>query len=121
MRDFRQFTVWKKARNLVMDVYKESARFPVSEQYGLTSQLRRAAVSVAANIAEGSGRGSDQEFARFLDMAHGSVAETHSHVMLACDLGFMKPQVAERLSEKVVEIRRMLNGLSETLRKKNGE
>lgn len=63
----------------------------------------------------------DQEFARFLDMAHGSVAETHSHVMLACDLGFMKPQVAERLSEKVVEIRRMLTGLNDTLRKKGNE
>lgn len=116
MRDFGQFSVWKKARDLVMDIYRESARFPVSEQYGLTSQLRRAAVSVAANIAEGSGRGSDLEFARFLDMAGGSVAETRSHLMLAESLGYLKPEIMERLSEKAVEVGRMLNGLSETLR-----
>jgi hypothetical protein len=76
MRDFRQFEVWRKAEDLVLDVYRESAAFPVAEQYGLTSQLRRAVVSITANIAEGSGRGSDQDFARFLDIAMGSVAET---------------------------------------------
>jgi len=99
-----------------MDVYRETAQFPVAEQYGLTSQLRRAAVSTAANIAEGSGRGSDQEFARFLDMAAGSVAETRSHLLLAHDLGYLKPEITEGLSEKAVELGRMLHGLSETLR-----
>ncbi len=99
-----------------MDVYRETTHFPVMEQYGLTSQLRRAAISVSANIAEGSGRGSDQDFARFLDMAMGSVAETRSHLLLAHDLGYLKPEVTESLSEKSLEIGRMLNGLNETLR-----
>jgi four helix bundle protein len=117
MRDFTQFAVWKKARDLVMEVYKETARFPVSEQYGLTSQLRRAVVSVSANIAEGSGRGSDMEFARFLDMALGSVAETRAHLLLSQELGYMKPEITQSLSEKSLEVGRMLSGLSETLRK----
>lgn len=116
MRDFRQFDVWQKARDLVVDVYRETARFPAGEQYGLTSQLRRAAVSISANIAEGAGRGSDQDFARFLEMARGSVAETRSHLFLAQDLGYLKPDATERLAEKAVEISRMLNGLTETLR-----
>jgi four helix bundle protein len=118
MRDFRQFEVWRKAQDLVVDVYRETAQFPVSEQYGLTSQLRRAAVSIAANIAEGSGRGSDQEFARFLDMAMGSVAETRSHLMLAGTLGYLEPEAMESLSENALEVGRMLNGLGETLRKR---
>jgi four helix bundle protein len=116
MRDFRQFNVWKKARDLVMDVYSTTVRFPAAEQYGLTSQLRRAAISVAANIAEGSGRGSDQEFARFLDMAMGSVAETRCHLLLAQDLGYLTPEVTGNLSEQAFEVNRMLNGLAETLR-----
>ncbi len=71
---------------------------------------------MAANVAEGSGRGSDLEFARFLDMASGSVAETRSHLMLAERLGYLRPETLERLSEKAVEVGRMLNGLSEKLR-----
>jgi len=116
MRDFRQLEVWRKAQDLVIDVYRETAQFPISEQYGLTSQLRRAAVSTSANIAEGSGRGSDQDFARFLDMAMGSVAETRSHLALVHDLGYLKPEITEHLSEKALEVGRMLSGLSETLR-----
>ena len=99
-----------------MDVYRKTACFPAAEQYGLTSQLRRAAISVAANIAEGSGRGSDQDFARFLDMAMGSVAETRCHLLLAQDLGYLKPEATDNLSEQAFEINRMLNGLAETLR-----
>jgi len=116
MRDFRQLEVWRKAQDLVIDVYRETAQFPISEQYRLTSQLRRAAVSTSANIAEGSGRGSDQDFARFLDMAMGSVAETRSHLALVHDLGYLKPEITEHLSEKALEVGRMLSGLSETLR-----
>ena len=116
MRDFRQLEVWRKAQDLVIDVYRETVHFPLGEQYGLTSQLRRAAVSVSANIAEGSGRGSDLDFARFLDMAMGSVAETRSHLALVHDLGYLKPEIMEHLSEKALEVGRMLSGLSETLR-----
>ncbi len=99
-----------------MDVYKETGKFPVAEQYGLTCQLRRAAVSVAANIAEGSGRKSNQDFARFLDMAMGSAAEVRSHLLLAEGLGYTKPNDALLLSEKAHEAERMLSGLSEKIR-----
>jgi four helix bundle protein len=116
MRDFRQLEVWRKAKDLVMDAYRETAQFPIAEQYGLTSQIRRAAVSIAANIAEGSGRGSDQDFARFLDMAMGSVAEARSHLALAQDLGYLKFEISEQVSEKALEIGRMISGLRETLR-----
>ena len=116
MRDFSQLEVWRKAKALVVDVYKETTGFPSSEQYGLSSQLRRAAVSVAANIAEGTGRGSDQDFARFLEMALGSTAETRSHILLAEELGYLKAEIRDNLSEKTIEIGRMLSGLIETLR-----
>jgi four helix bundle protein len=116
MRDFRQFKVWRSARTFVMQVYDVSALFPAAEQYGLTSQLRRAAVSIAANIAEGSGRRSDQDFARFLDMAMGSVAETRSHLLIAHELGYLKPKMLESLSDQALEVARMLSGLIEKLR-----
>jgi four helix bundle protein len=118
MRDFKQFEVWRKSQELVIDVYRETAQFPTAEQYGLTSQLRRAVISISANIAEGSGRASDQDFAQFLDMAMGSVAETRSHLTLTHELGYMKPEVMEHFSEKAFEVGRMLSGLSETLRNK---
>lgn len=108
----------RKAQDLVIDVYRETARFPVAEQFGLTSQLRRAAVSIASNITEGSGHGSDQDFARFLDMAMGSVAETRSHLMLAHELGYLKAEAMEYLSESALEVGRMLNGLNDRLRRK---
>jgi four helix bundle protein len=116
MRDFRQLEVWRKARDLVTELYKETANFPASEQYGLTNQLRRAAVSITANIAEGSGRGSDQDFARFLEIAMGSVAETRSHLLLSQELGFLKAEISEYLCFKAVEVGRMLDGLIEALR-----
>ena len=116
MRDFSQLDVWKKSKDLVIDVYGQTTCFPSSEQYGLCSQLRRAVVSITANIAEGSGRGSDQDFARFLEMALGSAAETRSHLLLAEELGYLKPEIRENLSGKVIEVGRMLNGLIETLR-----
>jgi four helix bundle protein len=116
MRDFAQLEVWRKAKDFAVDVYGETARFPASEQYGLCNQLRRAAVSITANIAEGSGRGSDQDFARFLEMALGSMAETRSHILLAEELGYLKPEIKDNLSGKTIEIGRMLSGLIETLR-----
>jgi four helix bundle protein len=78
--------------------------------------LRRAAVSITANIAEGTGRGSDVDFARFLEMALGSTAETRSHILLAEELGYLKPEFKDKLLEETTEIGRMLSGLIETLR-----
>ena len=111
MKDFWQLTVWGKAHELVLAVYRNTTNFPAEERYGLTSQLRRCAASVPANIAEGCGRDSDGDFARFLQIAMGSAMELDYHLLLARDLGYLAPKVYESLHERVLEVRRMLSSL----------
>jgi four helix bundle protein len=89
MKDFRELKVWEKAHALVLNLYRETTSFPPSELYGLTVQIRRAAASIPANIAEGCGRGSSADFARFLQIAMGSACELEYHLLLARDLGFL--------------------------------
>jgi four helix bundle protein len=88
MKDFRQLKVWEKAHHLALEVYKATAIFPKEELYGLTSQLRRAGVSIPTNIAEGCGRNTDAYFARFLQIAMGSASETEYEIILAFDWDF---------------------------------
>jgi len=121
MRDFRTLKVWHKAHQLVLDVYRATTDFPRSEVYGLTGQLRRASASIPANIAEGCGRASDAELARFLQVAMGSASETEYHLLLARDLGFLTDTDHERLASSVVEIKRMLTSFLQTLREDQGE
>ena len=111
MQDFRNLKVWEKAHTLTLDVYKASKSFPREEMYGLTSQVRRASVSIGANIAEGSCRKGDAEFARFLQMAAGSASEVEYHLLLARDLEFLEVADYERLSDEAVEVKRMLASL----------
>ena len=87
VKDFRRLQVWHKAHQL--EVYRETSSFPADERFGLTSQLRRAAVSIPANIAEGRGRRTDDDFARFMDYAMGSASEVECHLLLACDLDIL--------------------------------
>lgn len=108
MRDFRELKVWEKAHALTLQVYRATASFPHSELYGLTSQIRRASASIAANIAEACGRGGDAELARFFRIAMGSASELEYHLLLACDLGFLQRSEYDRLAGDVVEIKRML-------------
>ncbi len=108
MKDFKDVKVWAKAHDLTLVIYRATAQFPREELYGLTSQLRRSAASIAANIAEGCGRRSDGDFARFLQIARGSASETEYHLLLARDLGFLSGQAHVSLQEQVVEIQRML-------------
>lgn len=89
MRDFKELLVWQKAHRFVLDIYQDSHGFPSDERFGLTAQLRRAAVSIASNIAEGSGREGDREFARYLSIAAGSASEAEYQVLLARDLGYL--------------------------------
>lgn len=88
MRDFRQLKVWAKAHSLTLAVYRATAAFPREEQYGLTSQLRRAAASIPTNLAEGCGRYGDAELARFVGIAAGSASEVEYLLMLARDLKY---------------------------------
>ena len=111
MKDFKELKVWEKAHALTLAVYESSRNFPREEIYGLTSQLRRAAVSVSANIAEGCGRRSDGEFVRFLQIARGSISEVEYHLLLARDLKFLMNQVHQDLEKKVIEVQRMLTSL----------
>jgi four helix bundle protein len=102
--------VWQKAHQLTLAVYQASALYPRTEIYGLTSQTRRAASSVPANIAEGCGRGSDKELARFLYIAMGSASELEYHLLLARDLEYLTTKSYVPLAEAVVEVKRMLTG-----------
>ena len=111
MQDFRNLTVWSKSHELALDIYRCSASFPRTEVYGMTSQIRRAAASVPANIAEGVGRNGDPEFHRFLRIAMGSACETEYHLILAHDLGFLPTDRYESLNAKVNEVKKMLVAL----------
>jgi four helix bundle protein len=111
MRDFRQIRVWAKAHHFTLEIYTVTARFPKEELYGLTSQLRRASASIAANIAEGFGRGGNVELARFLQIAIGSAFEVEYHILLAKDLGLITKERNELLEEHIIEIKRMLAAL----------
>lgn len=116
MKDFRGLKVWQKAHQLTLDIYKATVNFPAAEQFGLTSQMRRSAASIPANIAEGCGRDSDLDFARFLQIALGSSSELEYHIVLARDLGLLRPSDERRLSDQVIEVKRMLASLVRKLR-----
>ncbi len=107
-RDFRELKIWEKAHGLTMDCYRLTVAFPREEQFGLTSQIRRSAASVPANIAEGCGRGGN-ELSRFCRIAFGSLSELQYHLILAQELGFVDQSTYVPLEQKVLELRRMLS------------
>ncbi len=116
MRDYRELKVWEKAHHYTLEVYKATQHFPKEELYGLTSQLRRSALSVPSNIAEGCGRNSDGELARFLEIAYGSASESDYQLLLSKDLGYMRQERYRTLAEKIAEIRKMLNSFIQKLK-----
>ena len=111
MQNFKELMVWKKAHQLTLDVYRATKDFPVDERFGLTSQLRRSAASVPANIAEGTGRGSNRDFARFLVIANGSAVETEYHLILARDLDYLTKEQHAPMQALVDEVQKMLGSL----------
>ncbi|MDZ4864050.1 MAG: four helix bundle protein [Gemmatimonadota bacterium] len=112
---YRDLLVWQKSIDLVEVVYASTARFPSSERYGLSSQARRAAVSIAANIAEGRGRGTQREFLRYLLIANGSVKELETETIIAQRLGLLAADEAKVILVAAEEIGRMLAGLRRKL------
>jgi four helix bundle protein len=116
MQDFRNLKVWEKAHALTLGVYRNTKDFPNDERFGLTSQLRRACASIAANLAEGCARNGDVEFARFTNIALGSASETDYHLLLARDLGYLDKPAYVPLFEQIAEVKRMLNALERSLR-----
>ena len=116
MKDFKKLKVWQKAHRLTLDVYQASATFPREELYGLTSQIRRSCLSIPSNIAEGCGRVSDTDFARFLQISMGSSSEVEYLLILSRDLQILTSDDYETLSDDVIQIKRMLTSLIKTLR-----
>jgi len=111
MQDYRKLNVWQKAHRLAIVVYATTESFPSKETYGLTSQLRRAASSIPANIAEGCGRGGRAEFTRFLRIAMGSANEVQYYFLLARDLKLLDGQVHATMDQQIDELMRMLSSL----------
>ena len=116
MRDFKKVMVWQKAHALTLLVYKVSIAFPKDELYGLTGQIRRASSSIAANIAEGCGRDSPAELARFVQIASGSASELEYHVLLAHDLKFIDDATYNELNANINEIKKMLVGFIKAIK-----
>ena len=108
MQDFRDLKVWQKAHELTLEVYRATASLPREELYGITSQIRRCAASVAANLAEGRCRRSDREFGRFVAIALGSASETEYYLLLSRDLGFIDAARYDELAQKAEEVKKML-------------
>ncbi len=115
MGDFRNLAVWRRAHALALRCYTACAAFPFAERFGLAAQLRRSAVSVVSNIAEGAGRGRDREFLAFLAISRGSLHELEAQLLLARDLGFVAGEVAGSLEAEIHEVSRMLAGLTDHL------
>ncbi|HQY59531.1 MAG: four helix bundle protein [Nitrospira sp.] len=119
MRDFKTLTVWKTAHQLTLNVYKDCASFSKDEAYGLVSQMRRASVSIASNIAEGCGRESNLEMARFLSIAAGSASELQYQILLAGDLGILDEVSCADLERHVIEVRKMASSFMTKLKTKS--
>lgn len=118
MKDFKELKVWQRAYSMSLAIYEASREFPREEIYGLTSQLRRSAVSIGANIAEGCGRRSDGELIRFLQIARGSASEVEHHLMLARDLKFLPAKTHQMLEKNLQEVQRMLTSLVAAVQRK---
>jgi four helix bundle protein len=111
VRNYKELDVWKKSVAFTTEIYQLTSGFPNTERYGLSSQVRRAAVSIPANIAEGWGRGSVGEYIQFLTVARGSLMELETHLIVSCNLRFISSEALGAGSREIEEIGKMLNGL----------
>ena len=116
-RSYKDLVAWQKSMSLVTEVYRATAAFPKDELFGITSQLRRAAVSIPSNIAEGQGRLSEKEFRYFLGQARGSLMEVETQLQIAENLGSLQKKLASELLASCAEVGRILNGLLSTVLK----
>jgi four helix bundle protein len=116
MQDFTKLSVWQKSHNLTINIYKLTFQIPSEEKFGLISQIRRSSVSIESNLAEGCGRDSDKELARFVDISMGSSFELRCQLLIARDLGYIESSQYQLFKSKILEINRMLGGLLKKLR-----
>ncbi|MCP3973319.1 MAG: four helix bundle protein [bacterium] len=120
MWNYSKLEVWQRSREFVRSVYEETGRWPSDERFGLVSQARRASVSIGANLAEGSGRGTYRAYAQFVGHAIGSLNELEHHLVIADDVGFIDPDVAHKLHGEAAEIGRMLHALRAAILRSGG-
>jgi four helix bundle protein len=121
VRSYRDLVVWQRAMGLVEKVYRATTGFPKAEVFGLTNQMRRAAVSVPSNVAEGQGQGSTTAFLHFLALARGSLQELETQIQIAGRLGYLASSAADELLEASGEVARVMNGLRSALAARKGE
>jgi four helix bundle protein len=114
MNNYRELIVWNKAVEFAVVIYKETDKFPKSEIYGITSQIRRSAASVAANIAEGAGRNSNKEFVHFLSIALGSIFETETFIHISKEIGYISADKVDELIKASAEINKMIRALQKS-------
>ncbi len=119
LRNFKELSVWQKAYQLCLEIYRLTKRFPKEEAYNLTSQIRRAAVSVPSNIAEGYGRRTGPDYIRSLYISYGSVCELETQIMLAGDLEYFSKKDLDKILSELAEVERMLKALIRSLEKKH--
>ena len=115
MQDFKKLNVWQHSHALTLKIYRLTSRFPAEEKFGLTSQLRRAVISVELNLAEGSSRGSDRDFRRFVQMALGSASEVECQLLIARDLNYLTVDSHAEAQWGIQQVKRMLIRLSQRL------
>ena len=116
MHNFKELKIWQLSRCLVKDIYLLTKKFPDDERFGLTQQIRRAAVSIPSNIAEGSGRNSNNDFSRFLDIANGSAFEVETQLILSLDLEYISQVEFDFLNEKLQVIEKMIFNFNQSLK-----
>ncbi len=117
MQDFKKLKVWRKAHELTLLIYKAASLFPDEERFGLTSQMKRCCVSIASNIAEGSGRNSKAQFSHFLNIALGSACELQYQILLSHDLNLINESQHAEYDSLIIEIKKMIWSLNQSIRK----
>jgi four helix bundle protein len=115
MHNFKELKIWQKSKELVVEIYQLTQSFPGSEQFGITSQIQRAAMSIPSNIAEGSGRNSVKDFNRFLDIAKSSSFELETQIIIASELGYVTDENSIRIINSINEIQKMIYGFQKSL------
>jgi four helix bundle protein len=119
LKSYKDLKVWQKSYGLCLEIYRLTGKFPQDERYGLTSQVRRAAVSVPSNIAEGYGRKTTADYIRLLYIAYGSLCELETQILLSGDLGYVADTDLKHLTADISEVERMLKALTKSLAEKN--
>ena len=115
MRDFRKYKVWEQSHKLTLEIYSVTKKFPSEEKFGLISQMRRACASIPTNIAEGCGKSSEKDFARYLGIAFGSASELEYQILLSRDLNFLSLEKHDILYDEIVSIKKQLYSLIQKL------